>query len=254
MNKSIIKYTLLISLRNKLYLGVVFSLIACFFLGIFLGNTNLVEQAQSATAFIAGTSRIMVIFGIAVFVCINVAKMFDNKEIDFIITKPISRVQFILSFLVGYLISALMIVLPLILVLNLLANINLAGSLVWSLSLIFECLIVVCFAFLCSLILENSLLAILATIGFYILSRMMGFFVMSIAVPWEESVKNPTIYEYVLKFLSIIFPRLDLFTQSKWLIYGVENGLMVKIILIQALIYLPLLIFMSCYDISRKEF
>ncbi len=254
LNSSIIKYVLLISLRNKLYLGIVFALIASFFLGIFLGNANLTEQAQSAAVFIGGSSRIIVILGISVFVCINVAKLFDNKEIDFIISKPISRQKFILSFLFGYLISALLITIPLILALSILANLNSYGAFIWSLSLVFEVLIVTCFAFLCSLILENSLLSILATIAFYLLSRMMGFFVMSINTPWEESIKNPTIYEYVLKFLSIIFPRLDLFTQSKWLIYGTGDGVVMKIILLQGLIYIPLLIFMSFIDVKRKEF
>lgn len=250
----IIKYILLTSLRNKLYLGVIFSLATCFFLGIFVGGTNIVEELQSSAVFIAGASRIIVIAGLAIFVCLNVAKLFDNKEIDFIISKAISRQKFILSFLVGYLISALLIVISLILALNLLANLDSNGALIWSLSLVSETLIVICFAFLCSLILENSLLAILATIAFYILSRMMGFFVMSINAPWEESVRSPTIYEYVLKMLSVAFPRLDLFTQSKWLIYGVTDIVAVKIVFVQALIYIPLLIFMAFYDIDRKEF
>ena len=254
LNISIIKYILLISLRNKLYIGIILSLVACFFLGIFLGSTNIIEQSQTAIAFIAGSSRVVVIFGMAIFVCINVAKLFDNKEIDFIISKAISRQKFILSFLAGYLICALLIVFPLILVMNILSNLNGFGALLWSLSLIFEVLIAVCFAFLCSLILENSLLAIMASIAFYLMSRMMGFFVMALKTPWEETTKHQTIYEYVLKIFSIVFPRLDLFTQSKWLIYGVENMLTVKIILLQSLIYIPLLIFMAFYDVKRKEF
>ncbi len=207
MNTSIIKYILLISLRNKLYIGIILSLIACFFLGIFIGSTNLVEQAQSAAIFIAGLSRIIIIFGITVFICINVAKLFDNKEIDFIICKAISRQKFILSFIVGYLICSLLIVIPTILALNLLANLDSSGAFFWSLSLIFEALIMTCFAFLCSLILENSLLSILASIAFYAISRMMGFFVMSIKTPWEESIKHPSIYEYSLKALSAIFEK-----------------------------------------------
>jgi ABC-type transport system involved in multi-copper enzyme maturation permease subunit len=251
---SIIKYILLISLRNKLYLGIILSLILCFFAGIYLGETNIIEEAQSATVFIAGISRVIISLGIAIFVCLNISKLFDGKEIDYIISKPVSRKQFILSFLAGYLISCMLVVVTTITIINILINPDPAGSVIWSLSLICESLMIICFAFLCSIMLENSLLSIFATIGFYLLSRMMGFFTLSTGLPWENAAHNQSLYENILQLIAVIFPRIDLFTQSKWLIYGIENDATIKLIFIQSLIYIPLLVAMSFHDISKKEF
>ena len=84
----------------------------------------------------------------------------------------------------------------------------------------------------------------------------MGFFVLTIQIP-----KN--IYDFntmdrflkvTLKAISIVFPRLDLYGKSEWLIYGIVNSSDLYIILGQSLIYIPLMIFMAFYDFNRKQF
>lgn len=176
--KSILKYILLSGTRDKLYLGLFISLIISFSLSIFLGSTALVEQQQMTTTYIAGLSRGVLVVGMILFVCLNINRSFENKEVEFIISKAISREQFVLGYLFGFFIAALLILLPLLLAIIIVTNPDLFGLFIWSVNLLLELMIVISFAFVTSLILKNSFSSIMASLGFYIISRLMGIFVI----------------------------------------------------------------------------
>lgn len=251
--KSIFKYILKNALRDRLYIGVFLALAMAFALSIFLGNTMLVEQKQSSAAFIAGSCRVIIVFGMILFVCLSVARAFENKEIEFILSKAISREKFILGYLGGFYIAALLILLVLALAIFVVTQSNLMASLVWLGSLTLEIFIIIAFALLTSLILKNPLAAIMASCGFYILSRLMGIFIISL-----QSTNNFILQQkpaqIAIKTISLIFPRLDLFAQSSWLNYGISDLQILNIIGLQSLIYIALLLFMSFYDFKQKQF
>jgi ABC-type transport system involved in multi-copper enzyme maturation permease subunit len=252
--KSILKYILLSGARDRLYLGIFITLAASFSLSIFLGSTSLIEQQQATAAYIAGSSRAILAIGFVLFVCLSVNRAFENKEVEFIISKSISREQFILGYLLGFFIAAFLIFLPLNLAIFLVVKPNILGLLIWSISLLFELTILISFALLASLILKNSFSAIMAAFAFYIISRLMGVFVLAINLPQDLSQVKSQFFGTALKFLSAIFPRLDLFTQSSWLAYGVSDFGSLKIILVQSLIYIPLMIFMAFHDFKKRQF
>lgn len=256
--KPILKYILLSGTRDRLYLGLFISLILTFSLSIFLGSTALVEEQQMTTAYIGGLSRGVLIVGVILFVCLNINRAFENKEVEFILSKSISREQFIFSYIAGFFIAVLLIIVPLVVAILVVTKADKFGLLIWSLSLLSELMIVISFALLASLILRNSFSSIMATLGFYIISRLMGMFVMAINLPakvtsntFEFSARS---FGFVLKILSAVFPRLDLFGQSDWLNYGVTDFGNLKLILIQSLIYIPLMIFMAFHDFKKKQF
>jgi ABC-type transport system involved in multi-copper enzyme maturation permease subunit len=252
--KSILKYILKNGLRDRLYLGLLISLIVSFSISIFLGSTMFVEQQQTTSAYIAGSSRAILAVGMILFVCLSVSRAFENKEVEFILSKSISREQFILGYLAGFFIAAFLIFLPLVATIALLTKVNWLGLSIWSATLLAELLIIICFSLLASMILKNSFSAIMASFAFYMISRLMGMFVMAIQLPEDLSAAKNNILALILKILSAIFPRLDLFSQSSWLSYGINNFDGIKIIAIQSLIYIPLMIFMSFHDFKRKQF
>ncbi len=256
--RSILKYILLSGTRDRLYLGLLICLVIAFSLSIFLGSTALVEERQMTTAYIGGLSRAVLVVGAILFVCLNVNRAFENKEVEFILSKSISREKFIFGYLSGFVIAISLIIIPLITAILIVTQADGFGLLIWSLSLLSELMIVISFALLASLILRNSFSAIMATLGFYIISRLMGMFVMAIHLPAQITSNNFELsahsFAIVLKMLSAIFPRLDLFGQSAWLNYGITDFSDLKIILIQSLIYIPLMIFMSFHDFKKKQF
>jgi hypothetical protein len=251
----ILKYIILTAVRDRLYVGLFIILLAAFGLSTFLAETALVEKTQMSITYIAGSSRLIFAVGMILFVCFHTRRSFENKEVEFILSKSISRHNFILNYLLGFILVAVMILLPIMILLAFFPT-NKIGLIFWSISIIFEMLILITFSLLAALILRSAVSAVLASIGFYIISRMMGFFVLTIKMP--ESINNISTLNQVLnlslKTLSIIFPRLDLFAKSQWLIYGIGNIFDLWIILIQSMIYVPLMVFMAFYDFKKKQF
>ncbi len=252
--KSILKYILKNGLRDRLYLGLFIAMASAFAISIFLGTTMLVEQNQSSIVYSLATARTILSIGMILFVCINLSRAFDNKEIEFILSKSISREKFILGYLCGFFIASFLILAPITAIVYLIFPINKIGLLFWFLTTLSENLIVISFALLSSLILKNSFSAILASFGFYSISRLMGMFVMAIDVPEDYSSISQGGLASALKILSVLFPRLDLFSQSSWAIYGVKDNVVLQIIFFQSIIYLPLMIFMAFHDFKKKQF
>jgi ABC-type transport system involved in multi-copper enzyme maturation permease subunit len=251
---AILKYVIKNGLRDRLYLGLFVVLAVSFSVSIFIGSTMLVEQQQSIAAYIAGSSRAILAVGMILFVCLSINRAFENKEVEFILSKSISREQFILGYLAGFFLAAILIFIPLIIAILILTNCDKFGIVIWSLTLFAELLILICFSLLASLILKNSFSAILSSFAFYIVSRLMGVFVMAIELPENITQAKNHILAVSLKILSVAFPRLDLFGQSSWLNYGIQGFSSLKIILAQSLIYIPLLIFMAFHDFKKKQF
>ena len=253
--KSILKYILLTAIRDRLYVGLFIILLAAFGISSVVGGTALSEQAQATTVYVAGSSRMIFAIGMILFVCFYVRKTFENREVEFVLSKSISRHSFIVAYLLGFILVALLIIVPLVILLFFM-KVNLIGLSYWTVSLLLESLIIITFSLLASLILRSAVSAVMASLGFYILSRMMGFFVLTIQIPkaTADFANLDRFLKAILKIISIVFPRLDLYGKSDWLIYGVVNFSDIYIILGQSLIYIPLMIFMAFYDFNRKQF
>jgi len=252
--KSILKYILLSAIRDKLYIGLSITLFASFCLSIFLGSSALVEQQEMTASYIAGSCRAILAIGIILFVCLNMNRAFENKEVEFIISKSISREAFVLGYILGFFIAAFLIFIPLNAAIFIVTKSNLIGLIAWSLSILLELMILISFSLLASLILKNSFSAIMASFGFYLISRMMGIFTLMIDLPSTLSEAKSNFLKVVLKLLSSIFPRLDLFAQSKWLNYGIKDFSSLNIVFVQAFIFILLIIFMSFHDFKKKQF
>ena len=252
---SILKYIFLTAVRDWLYVGLFMMLIAAFGVSVMLGSTALVEEQQMSVVYIAGSSRMILAIGIILFICFHIRRSFDNKEVEFILSKAISRHKFIFAYLSGFILVSVIILLPVIIALFF-SPTNKVGLIYWSLSIFFELLIIATFCILASLILKSAVSAVLAALGFYILSRMMALFVFTAKIPQDvKDISTINLFlKSLLKIISAIFPRLDLFAKSDWLIYGVTSFSDITIIITQSIIYIPLLIFMSFYDFSKKQF
>ena len=124
----------------------------------------------------------------------------------------------------------------------------------WSLSLYLEALVMTTFAFFGSLILRSATTSAILCFAFYFLSRIFGFFLISINNPASTAKNNiiSLVSEEVLKYIGIILPRLDMLCQSEWLIYGAEPQALVFIT--GALSYIMLLLVMSVIDFKRRQF
>jgi len=255
--KTIIKYTLLTASRDLLFIGLCLIILMAYGFSVFVGNTALVEQSQMSMAYFAGSSRIILVTGLIVFVCFHVRRSFENREVESILSKPISRSQFVFSYWVGFCVLAITSVLPVIVIMSILNRPDFMGLLAWSSSLILEISIIVAFAMLASLIMKSAVSSVLSSFAFYLISRLMGFFIATMDTPgslMSGGGQFGGLLEFILKIVAVILPRLDLFAKSEWLIYGISGKGDLWVFPAQSLVFILLLLSVSIFDFKRKQF
>jgi ABC-type transport system involved in multi-copper enzyme maturation permease subunit len=253
--RSIIKYILLTAIRDRLFIGLYLTSLIAILTSSFLGNNSLSEQSQMQIAFISSSLRIIFVVGIILFICFHIKRSFDHREIEFLISRPVSRSKFLISYFISFHFIALLFVLPICALIIFIFKVNLLSGLIWSCSLFFELSIISSFAILASLMLQSAVASCLSSLAFYFISRIIGFAVSTIIIPAKISnISFSSSLEYLLKMISALLPRLDQFTQSKWLIYGYQSGNIFLIIVGQTIIYSSLILLMSIVDFNKKQF
>jgi len=250
-----IRYILLTALRDWLFGGLFIALCLAAAISSFLGSTALVEKSQMSISFTAGSTRVILLTGIIVFVCFHVRRAFENREIEVIISRPISRESFVIAYWLGFSLISLLLIAPLIAAIGIFWEVNLPGLLYWGSSIILEALLVVAFSLFTALILRSAVSAVMLCFGFYFLSRLMGFFLFILEKPYLFREFNfGVVTEKLLNLVSVIIPRLDQYGKSDWLIYGINGDLSFQIFVTQSLIYVPFLLLMAIFDFKCRQF
>ena len=94
----IIRYILLTASRDWLFLGLMILIVIAAGISMFLGSTALSEQSLMQVAYISGSARLILIIGMILFICFHIRRSFDNREIEFNLSRPISRSKFVLAY------------------------------------------------------------------------------------------------------------------------------------------------------------
>ncbi|MCP4394224.1 MAG: hypothetical protein GY804_08190 [Alphaproteobacteria bacterium] len=250
-----LKYVLITAIRDRLFIGL-FALIALTTgIASFLEDATLTEQYEMSVVYAAASTRLVLVLGLLVFVAFHVQRLYETREIEAILSKPISRSAFVISYWLGLALVAIALAIPVIAsVIYFVGEIN-SGVCLWAASIIMESLIVVCIGLFCSLTIEKATTSVLTGIGIYMMARLASFFV-AIFQSRPELLENEaarSISGIVMKSISAILPRLDLFGQTNWLLYGIDN-VSWSLFFIQTAIFIPLLLLAAIFDIKRKCF
>jgi hypothetical protein len=253
--KTIIRYTLLTAGRDWLFIGLLAIIAIAYGLSVFTGGTALVEQEQMSLAYFAGSSRIAMQVGLIVFVCFHVRRLFDNREIESMLSKPISRPQFVVAYWLAFVMLGFVAVIPVIVLMKLAFSPNPVGLAYWASSLVLEISLVLAFALVASLILGSAVTAVMASFAFYMISRLMGFFVATLDQPsLMNSGKYGQLMSNIMLVLSTVIPRLDLYAKSSWLIYGIDGQNDLWVFQAQSIVFIGVLLAMAVFDFKRKQF
>ncbi len=252
MLKTNVRYILLCALRDRLFTGLLLAVVIAALLSAVLGSTAFLEEQEMTLVFAAETARFILMIGLIVFVCFHVRNTFDTKEIDVMLSRPLSRAQLVFDHWCGFALVGLFLVLPTMGVIAFIGALDWDGYAWWSLSLLLESLLVVAMALFAALVLKSAVSSVISTLGFYMLARVMVYFVMTS----DAVILNGkyAFLKFLLKLTSVVMPRLDLFTKSDWLVYGLKASHDWWLILAQGTIYIPILIFASIIDFRRKQF
>ena len=249
-----VRYILITALRDWLFIGLLASIVFAIVISATLGGTAFLEEHEMTIAFAAGSSRLILMVGMIVFVCFHIRSAFDTKEIDVILSRPISRANLVIAYWLGFAFVALLLTIPVIAIVGLIGVGNWQGFLGWAMSLLFETFIVVALAMFSAFTLRSAVTSVIACMGFYVLSRMMAFFVFTSNSGMVGGEMKFTFMRYMLKVISMVVPRLDFFAKSQWLIYGFDSSQDWVVCVVQAFIFIPLLLLVCITDFRRKEF
>jgi hypothetical protein len=250
-----IRYILLTASRDFLFLGLLIGVMLATALSSVLGSTALIENQAMTLSFASASARIVLVLGIMIFVCFHLRQAFEQKEIDVLLSRPLSRFQIMLSYWLGFSLVAFLLVLASVVVISFLPLASKMGFVFWALSLLLESLLVVALAMFAAFTLRSAVSSVLASLGFYVLGRMMAFFLVTLEskLALGNAVVNAGA-KGLLMGISLIMPRLDLFGQSDWLVYGIQHPQDLKLAFIQMAVFIPLLLFAATVDFLRKEF
>jgi hypothetical protein len=252
MSRPLVLYVLTAALRDRLVMAMIITLVVGTSLAVFLGSAAIAEKQQFAMVFAGAGLRLAGVLGLVLFTVFFIRRSFDARDVDFILSRPVSRVEFLLSYAAGLSLLALGMAAAQTLCLYIIGG-NLFGPshISWAVSLAFENIVMVNAALFFSMILSSAATAATATAGFYILARLMGQLLGII----DSTGKPAFIYnlmEYILQAISAVMPRLDLMAQTSWLIYS--QTVEISSILLQAAIFTILIITAALIDLVRRQF
>jgi hypothetical protein len=249
----LITHALKAALRDKMILALVVALAVSCSLSVFMGGVAVIEQSQFSIIFAASGVRIAVVLGLTLFVVFYIRRSFDAKDVEFLLSRPITRLQYLASHAAAFILLALLMTLAQGLCIYILGGKILSeGNLLWLASIAAENIIMVGVALFFAMIVSSAATATMACFGFYALNRMMGEILgvidSNVSFPGSEAMG------VIMQAISIVMPRLDLMAQSSWLIYGVGEDVNLTIVFLQAVIFSLFIFFAAAIDLVRRQF
>lgn len=250
-----VRYVFITALRDWLFWAMLFGIIAASLIAHMLGATAQDNARAMTITYSSDAARAMIVTGLIIFACFHLHNAFTSREIDVFLSRPITRASLVISYWIGFAFVAFLHTLAVVILTGIQGVESWHGFVFWSLSLLLECWMVVAIALFASFTLRSAVASVLASMGFYVLARMMGYFIATsqTAFVFRQQWLN-AILLYMLKGSSIFIPRLDFFAKSDWLVSGFHKAQDLELFAVQAAVFVPLLILATIADFRRKEF
>jgi len=253
MNTQLISYVWTAAIRDRLILSAVIVLALGLSLSVFLASSALTEKDQFASVLSAGGIRLISVLTLIVFTVFFVRKSIESKDIELLLSRPFKRTDFIISYAIAFSAIAVLFGIANGIALFLMGpHLFGLGHVVWVLSVTLEYILLINVAFLFGMMLSSAASAVMAVVGFYILSRMMGQLLGVIEAKTAHGVWKGL--EYIMQMISILTPRLDLMGQTSWLIYGFENSTDIIWAIAQCGVLLLIILTIAFIDLTKKQF
>lgn len=252
MSLPLILYTLMAALRDRLVTAMLGLFILGSCLALFFGGAAVIEKDQFTLVFAAGGLRLISVMGLTLFVIFFIRRSFDGKEVEFLLSRPLSRVKILLSLSLSFSLLALVMGLAAGLCLFALGPQHFGmGSLLWLVSQCVENIIMVNTALFFAMYISSAASAALATFGFYVLSRMMG---QLLGIVDSTIVVSTGPLPVIIQVISALMPRFDLLGQTSWLLYGVAPDFGFGMVLLQGAVFGFLVFVAALFDFVRRQF
>ena len=255
LSLSLVTYVLKASLRDKLVISVFSIFIAAVSLSLFLSSAVVIETGETMITFVASSLRLLGILALILFTVFYVRRSFDTHDVEYLLSRPITRVSFAISHLIGLSILCFGFTVLSCGTLYFVSSgkIDGLGFFLWAVSFLMETVIVVHAAFFFSMVLSSAVSGTLATLAGYLLARMSGQ-VLGIIDAGTHGGEKLGFLEGIMQASSVIVPRFDLYTQSSWLIYGPSDMVSFPYILLSGFAFILLIMCAAIWDLLGRDF
>jgi hypothetical protein len=272
ISRPLVKFVLTAAFRDKLLLTLLVMIGTGAGLAMFLGDAAITEKESFALVFGASGLRFLSVIGVVLFCCFYVRRAFETKEVEFLLSRPLSRMSFLFNHAIAFMILAGLVTLAVVAAVACLGRPDMGGLAAWGFSIGIESMIMAVTALFFSMVLSSAAGSALATLGVYVLARLMGTLLGIAAGTPEKAVF--AVLNNIMNLVSIVVPRLDLMGQTSWLVYGVEGSggidfleragtyahqLMETLGIIgfmatQGILFIGLMLFAAAFDFLRRQF
>ncbi len=272
ISRPLVQYVVTAAMRDKLIMTLLLMIAMGGAVSVFLGAATITEKESFALVFGASGLRFLGVLGVVLFCSFYIRRSFETKEVEFLLSRPLSRMTFLYSHAAAFVLLGVALAFIVGAVVFFLGKPSLSGFGVWLASLCMEYALMSVAALFFAMVVASASGAALATLGLYVLARLIGT-VLGIAA------EAPANYFYAMlnnavELISVFVPRLDLMGQTSWLVYGVAGSggigftqeagtyahMMVHhlgllgFISLQGVIFIMLLLAATAFDFLRREF
>jgi len=243
-------YILLSAVRDRLIAAIGIGLIAIWLVAAFAGSTSIAEEGAAATVFAGFGARLLVVFGIVLFVSLQVRRLAESGEMHVLLATPISRTRFVIQAWAGFAVLAIGFAVAAGGI-SALAGWSVAqpfGLAVWTGTLALEAVVMAAFALFVALGLRGMIAGLIVCLGFYALTRMLGVILAIARSEYAPAEAKDGVVGRAVDLLGLVLPRLDLLAESRWLVYGIEATGSVGLATLQAVAYTLVLVAAAVFD------
>ena len=254
MNKiiTIAKYTSLEVRRSRLFWSLFIGILVVLGISLFAGQLAITERGSLEVSMMAALLRVSSVLFVALIVITSMLRERQDKQLELVLSLPIERSSYFLGKWLGY--SWVSFVVAFVVSLPLYWLADFYGAMAWSISLALELLLVLTVSMLFQFTFNQVPGAMLGVMGFYGLSRSVSALQLISENPIASSGEvSQSLMTSAVQGLGYLLPHLDQFTQSRWLVDGVSDSMVMLNIALQSIIYVVLLSLASMFDLYRKK-
>jgi len=244
-------YVLIEALRSGLPWLAAACMVAVLGLAGFLSQVAITEGAALQASVAGSLLRAAAVFLIAAHVVASVAREANDKGLELALALPISRPVYYVGKLFGFACTGAL--LASLFALPLLAWAKPADLIAWWLSLAAETALVAAAALFFASAMAQTLPAIAAAAGLYLLARAVPSMQAIAAGPLAEESLPGRAARWTVDALALLLPRLDSVAQSEWLLYGAPPAMELAHALLGLALYFLLLVAAGLFDFSRRN-
>jgi Cu-processing system permease protein len=220
--------------------------------GLFAGAMAITERQGVMLSSVAALSRLVCMALVMVLGASLVVREIQDRSWLLGLAGPMSRSVWVLGKWLGLVIiasfTALLFAVPILLVSPG------APAVVWSVSLLFEAVLVAGLVLAAALAFKQLPATLFACGVFYLAARVIGLVQMLNERAPLENQAAQGLSSLWLEALGILLPRLDLFTSTQWLLDGASGTTYeLGMVAVQAVLYGAIALAVGCIDLTRKD-